>query len=112
MHLVYFLFFFVSKIITLFILFSPLELDGVILKLENIQLKNSLQTTCQLHHTVLSATQNLHLGQADSIIYMKSMILLHNNGHKVLCVTRLSYWIQSYWMQYTCNVITLSSNLF
>ena len=31
LHLVYFLFFFVSKIITLFILFSPLELDGVIL---------------------------------------------------------------------------------
>ena len=64
-----------SKIITLFILFSPPELDGVILQLENIQLKNSLQTTCQLHHTVLSATQNLHLGQVDSILYMKLKLI-------------------------------------
>ena len=38
-------------------------------------------------------------------LVLKSMILLHNNEHKVLCVTRLSYWIQSYWMQYACYAI-------
>ena len=64
------------------------------------KLKQLKTTYRKLASCILLAATQLH-PQTDSILYIKRMIWLHNNGHKVLCVTRLLYWIQSDWKQYT-----------